>query len=68
MSELQSTSSACPRCGATVHRTERPSHICAPALLIASVEIAAFDAELEAWLASPQGRFAAWIAERERAA
>ena len=31
-------------------------------------EIAAFDAQLSAWLASARGRFAAWIAERDRLA
>jgi hypothetical protein len=68
MSELRSTASACPRCGAAVHRTERPSHICDAARMIAQLEIDAFDAELAAWLATPHGRFAAWVAERDRAA
>jgi hypothetical protein len=36
--------------------------------MIAQLEIDAFDAELAAWLATPQGRFAAWVAERDRAA
>jgi hypothetical protein len=31
-------------------------------------EIAAFDAQLAGWLASSRGRFAAWIAERDRRA
>jgi hypothetical protein len=31
-------------------------------------EIAAFDAQLAAWLVSARGRFAAWIAERDRQA
>ncbi len=68
MSELRSTSTACPRCGAAVHREERPSHICDAAQLIAHLEIDAFDAELGQWLATPHGRFAAWLAERDRAA
>jgi hypothetical protein len=29
-------------------------------------EIAQFDAQLDAWLASPEGRFAVWLAERQR--
>jgi hypothetical protein len=29
-------------------------------------EIAAFDAQLSAWLASARGRFATWLAERDR--
>jgi hypothetical protein len=29
-------------------------------------EIAAFDAQLAEWLRSARGRFAAWIAERDR--
>jgi hypothetical protein len=31
-------------------------------------EIAAFDAQLAAWIASARGRFAAWVAERDRRA
>jgi len=29
-------------------------------------EVAGFDLELEAWFASPEGRFAVWLAERQR--
>jgi hypothetical protein len=68
MSESRSTTSACNRCGAPVHRTERPSHICEQAPILALAEIDAFDDELAAWLATPHGRFAVWLAERERAA
>jgi hypothetical protein len=67
MSEPQ-TSNACPRCGAIVQRTERPSHICDEAPILVLLEIDAFEAELSAWLETPQGRFAAWLAERDRAA
>jgi hypothetical protein len=31
-------------------------------------EIVAFDAQLATWLASARGRFAAWVAERDRRA
>jgi hypothetical protein len=31
-------------------------------------EIAAFDSQLATWLASARGRFAAWVAERDRRA
>jgi hypothetical protein len=31
-------------------------------------EVAAFDEQLSAWLTSARGRFAAWLAERERPA
>ncbi|MGH3079940.1 MAG: hypothetical protein ACRDNH_02240 [Gaiellaceae bacterium] len=31
-------------------------------------EIASFDAQLSEWLASARGRFATWIAERDRLA
>jgi hypothetical protein len=68
MSEFRSTTSACNRCGAPVHRTERPSHICEEAPILIFAEIDDFDAELAAWLATPHGRFAAWLAERDRAA
>ncbi len=68
MSESEPTFSACPRCGAALHRKERPSHVCDEARQLVRAEVEAFDAELGEWLATPHGRFAAWLAERERAA
>jgi hypothetical protein len=34
--------------------------------LVIRREVTAFEAELGAWLATPHGRFAAWLAARER--
>ena len=68
MSEPRPTFSACPMCGAAVHRDERAEHVCDEARQLVRAELAAFDAELGDWLATPHGRFAAWLAERDRAA
>jgi hypothetical protein len=64
----------CPECGVSVERVEIDLHECdAEGLLDFRLfqlreEIAAFDAQLAAWLASARGRFAAWLAERDRRA
>jgi hypothetical protein len=62
----------CPACGASVDRAEASLHACDAEQLLdfrlfqLREEIAAFDAQLAAWLASARGRFAAWLAERDR--
>ena len=62
----------CAECGASVERAATVSHECDPErlldhrLLQLQGEIAAFDEQLSEWLASPRGRFAAWLAERAR--
>jgi hypothetical protein len=62
----------CPECGASVADTERDEHSCDPARLLEfrlfqlRDEVAGFDESLRAYLASPHGRFAQWLAERER--
>ncbi len=69
MLEPQPTFTACPACGAALHRDERDEHVCDEERQLEfglRSELAAFDAELGAWLVSPHGRFAAWLAERER--
>ncbi len=64
----------CPDCGASVPREAADAHVCDPErrlefqLVQLREELQAFDAELAAWLDSPQGRFAAWVAERGRGA
>lgn len=64
----------CLACGASVERTEADAHTCDGERLLdfrlfeLREEIAAFDAQLAAWLASARGRFAAWVAERDRRA
>jgi hypothetical protein len=62
----------CKECGASVDRTATSDHECDPERLLdfrlvqLRDEFAAFDEQLSAWLASPRGRFAVWLAERER--
>jgi hypothetical protein len=62
----------CPECGASLARQVVSEHVCDEErrlnfrLFQLREEIAAFDAQLTAWLASARGRFAIWIAERDR--
>lgn len=62
----------CPECGVSVERVELDLHECDAERLLdfrlfqLREEIAAFDAQLAAWLASARGRFAAWLAQRDR--
>jgi hypothetical protein len=52
-----------------VHRDELEGHRCdeePQADVVVRRELTAFDGELGAWLDTPQGRFAAWLAEHER--
>ena len=64
----------CAECGASVERTASGAHVCDADQLLdfrlfqLREEIAAFDTELAAWLESARGRFATWLAERERRA
>jgi hypothetical protein len=68
----QSRYMPCADCGASVDRAASGAHLCEPERLLdfrlfqLRDEIAAFDAQLGEWLASARGRFAAWIAERDR--
>jgi hypothetical protein len=70
----QSPYMPCPECGASVERAEVVAHVCEGERLLDFLlfqlreEIAAFDAQLATWLASARGRFAAWVAERDRRA
>lgn len=49
-----------------------PDHVCDSERLLAfqnfrvRQEVARFDTQLGAWLATPEGRFAVWLAERQR--
>jgi uncharacterized protein with NRDE domain len=63
------TFTACRECGGAVHRDELDGHRCHEERqleLAVGRELAAFEGELGAWLGTAQGRFAAWLAERER--
>ena len=62
----------CEECGASVHVAETDEHECNPSraleyrLFQLRDEVASFDAVFSDYLGSPQGRFAQWLAERER--
>jgi hypothetical protein len=64
----------CVECGAWVERHAPEEHVCDGERVLdfrifqLRGEIAAFEAQLAAWLATAHGRFAAWIAERDRLA
>ena len=63
----------CEDCGASVGRAERAGHICEEKRRIqyqlfrlVHSEMAAFEDELRSYLKTPEGRFHAWYAERDR--
>lgn len=62
----------CAECGASVRSGEHELHACEPERLLEyrlfqlRGEVAAFDDSLGSYLDSPHGRFAQWLAERER--
>ena len=69
MNEPRPTFTACRDCGEALHRDEVDGHRCDEERqleLVVSRALAAFEGELGAWLSSAHGRFAVWLAERER--
>jgi hypothetical protein len=69
VNEPRPTFTACRECGEAVHRDELDGHRCDEERrleLAVARELAAFEGELAAWLGTPHGRFAAWLAERDR--
>jgi hypothetical protein len=70
----QPSHTPCPDCGAPRARESADEHFCDEQrkleyrLIQVRDEVAAFDGQLNAWLASARGRFEVWIAERERPA
>lgn len=62
----------CEECGASVHVADATEHDCDPSRLLEfrlfqlRDEVESFDAGLVDYLASPHGRFAQWLAERDR--
>ena len=62
----------CPDCGASVAAVELEEHACDPErrveyqLFQLRVDVASFDEALSNYLESPHGRFAQWLAERDR--
>jgi hypothetical protein len=71
---LQSTHMPCAECGASVAVSERDAHDCDPARLLEyrmfqlRGEVSGFEERLRGYLDSPHGRFAQWLAERQRRA
>lgn len=69
---LQPQFMPCPDCGASVPATEIDEHVCRRERWLdfqmsrLGAEVACFDVELAAYLASPRGRFDAYYAERQR--
>ena len=65
---------ACPDCGACVPRAQSEEHVCDAErrleyqLVRLRPEIARFEDDLAEWLASSEGRFERFYAERSRAA
>jgi len=62
----------CDDCGASVEASELAGHVCDPERALEyrmfqlRDEVAGFDDGLRGYLESPQGRFAQWLAERDR--
>ena len=62
----------CVECGASVATADRETHVCEPDRLLdyrlfqLRDEVAGLEAGLRGYLDSPQGRFAQWLAERQR--
>lgn len=69
VNEPRPTFTACPDCGEALHRDELDGHHCdeeRQSELVVDRELSALEGELGAWLGTPHGRFAVWLAERER--
>jgi hypothetical protein len=62
----------CPSCGESVTRGADAEHVCDLErrldyiMLAVRDEVDGLEDEIHAWLKSPVGRFAVWLAERER--
>jgi hypothetical protein len=69
---FQPTHMACTECGESVELAFTDAHTCDEVrrldfrLFELRHEIAAFEVDLHAWLGSAEGRFAVWLAERDR--
>lgn len=64
----------CTECGTSVAAAERDQHVCEPERLLdyrmfqLRDEVGGFEDRLREYLHSAHGRFAQWLAERERLA
>ncbi|HZN21361.1 MAG TPA: hypothetical protein VFB57_02235 [Gaiellaceae bacterium] len=69
---VDSSHMPCTECGASLAAAERETHACEPQRLLEyrlfqlRDEVAGLEDGLRGYLDSPQGRFAQWLAERER--
>jgi hypothetical protein len=69
---VQSSHMPCADCGASVAHGDRETHECDPRrqleyrMFQLRDEVAGFEDGLRGYLDSPGGRFAQWLAERER--
>jgi hypothetical protein len=66
---VQSRFMPCPECGSSVERAHAAGHRCDPERRLnyeVFALLAAVEAEIDAYLASPRGRFELWYAARER--
>ena len=69
---VESSHMPCAECGASVALAQRETHACDPQRLLEyrlfqlRDEVAGLEDDLRGYLDSPQGRFAQWLAERER--
>jgi hypothetical protein len=67
---LQSPYMPCPDCGASLADGDEESHVCDPErrvdfeLVRLRAGILTFEYDYAAWLRTPHGRFALWLAER----
>jgi hypothetical protein len=68
----QPTYKPCSECGVAVVLAREEEHVCQEArrldhqMTLLRPELARLEDEIEAFLASPQGAFALWCAERDR--
>ncbi|HXG76788.1 MAG TPA: hypothetical protein VNJ53_09475 [Gaiellaceae bacterium] len=62
----------CTECGASVDTAAKARHVCDRERLLdfrmfqLRAEVACFEESLRSFLESPEGRFAQWLAERDR--
>ena len=69
---VESSHMPCAECGASLAAAERATHACEPQRLLEyrlfqlRDDVAGLEEGLRGYLDSPEGRFAQWLAERER--
>jgi hypothetical protein len=69
VNEPRPTFAACPECGEALHRDELDVHSCDRKRqfeLAVRRALTAFEDEFGAWLGTSHGRFAVWLAGRDR--